>query len=213
MMLPRITSRSGLTLLEVVFAMAIFLFAMLAIWQLLTFATDRAREVKLQAYTSLRCQGKLNEAMAGAEPLSSTDYTPYEDEASKALQLQWKMDATEMMTGVYEVRVSVKAVYAGERFVESSLSQIILDPAKRGSTNDPPIMPDTPPATPATPSTPESTTPPTTTPPATTPPATTPNTTPPATNPAPNNNNNAAPKVIAPPPTNGGGNTAPKGKG
>lgn len=140
--------RPGLTLLEVIVAMAILLISVIAILQLVNMGTDRALDVRLQARTSMRCQGKLAEIMIGAESLSASGtYTSFTDDKDK--DLQWKMEATPSdETGMlYTVKVWVKAELATGRIVESHLCQMMLNPANRGTTFDQPAT--TPPATPS----------------------------------------------------------------
>jgi hypothetical protein len=145
---PRATPRKALTLLEVVFAMAIFLLSMVAIWQLSTLGSDRALEVQIQARTSMRCQAKMDEVMVGAEAMNSSGYNSFTDDANK--DLQWKLDATSATTtGLWTVKVSVKADMGNGRVIESQLCRMLLDPKTRGSTGDLPIPPPPPNPTPA----------------------------------------------------------------
>jgi prepilin-type N-terminal cleavage/methylation domain-containing protein len=140
--------RAGLTLLEVIVAMAIFLMSMVAIHQLVSIGTDRAIDVKWQSRTSLRCQSKLNEIMVGAEQLSgSGGYTPFTDDPD----LQWKMEATTFDPAglLYTVKVSVQVDPSKtNRTIETQLVQMVLNPANRGSTMDQPLP--TPAGTPTT---------------------------------------------------------------
>ncbi len=152
-------SRRGLTLLEVVVAMAIFMISVLAIYQLTTFGRDRALDVRMQTRTSLRCQAKLAEVIVGAVPLQSTGgYSAFADAKDSDKDLQWTMTVEEMgFSGAYQVKVSVKSEMAGGRIFETHLSQIVLDPNTRGSTLDPP--PQSAQSGNATKDTPDSTTP------------------------------------------------------
>jgi type II secretion system protein I len=139
--------RHALTLLEVIVAMAIFLISVIAILQLVTIGSERALDVRLQMRTSMRCQSKLAEVMIGAETLrSSGSYTNFTDGIDN--DLQWKIDATPTDPNqlLWTVKVSVKADLSNGKTVESQLIQMVLNPANRGSTLDPP----TPPATTAT---------------------------------------------------------------
>jgi prepilin-type N-terminal cleavage/methylation domain-containing protein len=130
--------RAGLTLLEVIVAMAIFLLSMGALWQLVAVGTERALDVKVQSRASMRCQSKLDEAMVGAQPLSSSGYANFtEDEGDT--NLQWKIDATPSQsgaTGLWDVTVSVKADLPSGRVIESQLTRMMMDPTTRGSTMD-----------------------------------------------------------------------------
>lgn len=152
--------RRGLTLLEVVVAMAIFMMSVLAIYQLISFGRDRALDVRMQTRTSLRCQAKLAEVIVGAVPMQSTgSYSGFDDEKDK--DLQWSLSVDEVgFEGARQIKVSVKAEMANGRIFESHLAQIVLDPEIRGSTLDPP--PASVQAGNATKDAPESTTPSTT---------------------------------------------------
>ena len=127
--------RSGLTLLEVIVAMAIFLMSIAAIFQLLSLGNDRAVDAKLKAKTSLRCQSKLSEIIVGAQDLTSTgSYNACTDDPD----MQWKMEATQATAaGLYTVKVFVKVDLPTGKSVESQLIQMILDPKTRGSTVQP----------------------------------------------------------------------------
>ncbi len=140
-------SRKGLTLLEVVVSVAIFLIALAAIWELFLIGGDRARDVKLQTRTSMLCQSKLAEVVVGAADLtSSSDYTNFTDEFNKDLQWRMEVESTDA-ENVSLVKVWVKADLPGGRIVESHLAQMVLDPKVRGSSLDrgpDPLLPATP---------------------------------------------------------------------
>lgn len=128
--------RRGLTLFEVIVAMAIFMISIGAIYQLITFGRDRALDVRMQTRTSMRCQSKLAEVIVGAVPLESTGgYSSFDDDKD----LQWSLSVDSVgFDGAMQVKVSVKADLPDGRTVESHLAQIVLDPSIRGSTLDPP---------------------------------------------------------------------------
>jgi prepilin-type N-terminal cleavage/methylation domain-containing protein len=131
--------RKGLTLLEVVIGLAIFLVSLAAITQLLTVGRDRAVEIRLESRTSLRCQAKMAEIVVGAEALGNGGgYAPFSDDFDK--DLQWRMESTPAEAeGLWMVRVWVKADLPGGKIVESTLSQMVLDPSIRGTTFDQPL--------------------------------------------------------------------------
>lgn len=136
--LRMVPARSGLTLLEVIVAMAIFLISVIAILQLVLLGGERAMDVRLQTRTSMRCQAKLAEVMAGFTPLSSGGgYTNFDEDFDK--DLQWRMEATESVPGLWDVKIWVKADLASGKTVESSLFQMVLDPSIRGTTFDQPL--------------------------------------------------------------------------
>lgn len=130
-------NRKGLTLLEVIVSVAIFLIALAAIWELFLIGGDRARDVKLQARTSMLCQSKLAEVVVGAaDSNSSGDYTNFVEEFNKDLQWKMEVESTDA-ENVSLVKVWVKAELPGGRVVESHLAQMVLDPKVRGSSLDP----------------------------------------------------------------------------
>jgi hypothetical protein len=140
-------SRTALTLLEVVVAMAIFLVSLVAIYQLSSLGGERALDIQLSARTSMLCQSKLAEVTAGVEPMSSSGgFTNYPNEKD----ILWKMEATSgTVTGLWNVKVSVRAELPSGKIVESQLSQMVMDPTLRGSTL---YRPSTAPANSTTPS-------------------------------------------------------------
>lgn len=71
-----VSRRSGITLLEVVIAVAIFLAAMTAITRLVTTGTRASVRGQLQTEAILRCESKLGEVIAGIEPLEPVDSQP-----------------------------------------------------------------------------------------------------------------------------------------
>lgn len=135
MMLRTATRRPGLTLLEVIVGLVIFFLSVTAIFQLLILSTDRAKDVHLQARTSMRCQSKLAEVTIGAQGLDQSGWAFY-DEPDK--DLQWKMDVTPLDDKglLYSVKITVKAELPTGRIVESQLVQMVVNPQKRGSTFD-----------------------------------------------------------------------------
>ena len=190
------TRRTGLTLLEVIVSMAIFLISVTALYQLVLMGGERAMDIRLQTRTSMRCQAKLAELMIGAEPLNSSGtYATFPEEYDKGLQ--WKVEASESgdAKGLWHVKVWVKAELPTGRSIESQLCQLMLDPSIRGTTFDEPDT--TPPGTPTkdAPAAPSTTTPDAKTPDPSTPKNSPPNTNAPKTNPPPKT---TAPKTTTP---------------
>jgi Tfp pilus assembly protein PilV len=135
--------RPGLSLLEVVISMAILLFSIVAIMQLISMGSDRALDVQHQAIGSMLAQRKMAELMVGATPLGSSGYTAFTDEGME--NWQWKVDATQnSINGVWNVEVSVKYEAPdanGDNAPTVQLGQMVLDPTLRGSTLDaPPVQ-------------------------------------------------------------------------
>lgn len=124
--------RQGLTLFEVVVALSIFIVAMVPLWHLVNLGTEQALEVQLQAQGALLCHGKMAEVISGAELLESIGATPFKEESAR--DWQWQMDASEDVTGLWKVRVSVQRQRSDGSMIEVVLSQMVLDPAIRGGT-------------------------------------------------------------------------------
>lgn len=121
--------RPGLSLLEVLVALAILLFTLVAIGRLITTGGDRALEVQQLARATQLAQSKLAEVMAGVVPLTSASDTFPEDP-----DWHWSLDCqTGAANGLWTVTVRVgRDRPDGSRF-ETSLSQMVLDPAVRGA--------------------------------------------------------------------------------
>jgi prepilin-type N-terminal cleavage/methylation domain-containing protein len=126
-------SRRGLTLLEVLVALGIFLMAFATISQLISLSADRALEVQQLARASQLCQTKLAEVAAGIVPLSGQTGVPF-DEDPKFL---WSLDASQGdVAGLWKVTVKVTLERSDGSRVETSLDRMLLDPSLRGSAMD-----------------------------------------------------------------------------
>ena len=130
----RHSRRTGLTLLEVIVSMAIFLISVIAITQLVYLGNDRAVDVRLQARTSMRCQSVMAEVMIGAKP-TSTGWTNFEEDFDKDLQYQIE-SGNSGLEDLFLITVSVKADVNGNTIMMSQLTQYVLDPGVRGTTFD-----------------------------------------------------------------------------
>jgi len=127
------SGRCGLTLLEVLVALGIFLTALVGISKLVTLAADQARDVQQQAQATQLCQAKLAEVAAGFVPLSGQSDVPF-DEDSNWL---WSLDAAQGdIAGLWKVTVRVTRQRPDGSRVECSLDRMLLDPSLRGSALD-----------------------------------------------------------------------------
>src|SRR5262249_3805539 len=100
----RWSKRRGLSLLEVLIALTIFLLGMIAIGQLVIMAGDRAVEVKLESQATQLCQSKLAEIVSGAVPLSAQGEVPFDE----APDWQWSLEAEQAnVSGLWQVKVRV----------------------------------------------------------------------------------------------------------
>ena len=74
--------RMGLTLLEIVLSLAIFCGAMVALSQLAWNGARAAVHARLKTQGTIRCEAKLNEVLAGIEPMQSRSGVPFPDNSS-----------------------------------------------------------------------------------------------------------------------------------
>jgi hypothetical protein len=135
-----IQARRGVTLLEVIFAMVIFLGSFVALNHLVTVSTDNAVHVQQQGQALMLCESKLAEVCSGITALESNEtYSNFssQDWANLDETWQWKMTAQQdgEIAGLYAVQVWVQRDL-GSKKLEVTLSQLVLDPTIRGSTAD-----------------------------------------------------------------------------
>ncbi len=82
------SARRGLTLLEVLLSLGLFLGALAALSQLWYGGVRASVQARLATQAILRCESKLNEVVAGAVPLQSTSDAPFEDDSTWTWSLQ-----------------------------------------------------------------------------------------------------------------------------
>ena len=131
-LLPRqlMRRRRGLTLLEVVIALAIFLMALVPVMRLVSIGGERALDVSHRAQASMLCQAKLDSVKAGAEPLNTSGTVDMGN-------LTWNYTIESNQTdaqNLYLVKVTAKVDRADGKTISEDLTQLVLDPAVRGST-------------------------------------------------------------------------------
>jgi type II secretion system protein I len=132
---PRRTHRRrGLSLLEVLVALAIFLLAVVAIGRLIILGGENALEVQMQSEAALICQSQMNKVTAGVVPLSSQAEVPLDEDPAWL----WSLDAEQgTVPGLWTVTVRVlRQRPDGTTGEYSSLSAMLLDPSLRGSNQD-----------------------------------------------------------------------------
>jgi len=123
--------RPGLTLIEVLVALAIFLLSLGAITRLVTFAGQRAADARRVDEAARLARSKLAEVYAGVVPLSSSGDTPFDEDPDYT----WSLTADSgSLTGLWTVTMTVKR--KGDAGPGFSLQQFMLDPTIRGSTQD-----------------------------------------------------------------------------
>ncbi len=132
--------RRGMSLLEVLAALAIFIFTAYAITQMVDNASRAATRARRMAKAQLLAETKMDEIVAGALPLSSGGGTIEEEiqgwtynvtvnpESWSAVQ---DVSTGSSITGLNSVIVTVNYSSQFAEPIEYSLSRIILDPQLR----------------------------------------------------------------------------------
>lgn len=122
--------RRGMSLIEVILSMAIFLLALVGIGKLIDFGSDQALDTQFQTRGTRLALAKLAEVEAGVITLESGGGTGTFDE-----EPAWSWSVEAVPTGppnVYQVTVKVSRDRLGVTF-EVALSQMLFDPSKTGS--------------------------------------------------------------------------------
>jgi prepilin-type N-terminal cleavage/methylation domain-containing protein len=124
-------SRPGLTLLEVLVALAIFLLSLAAITRLVTFAGQRALDARRSDEAGRLARSKLAEVFAGAVPLQGAEDNSFDEDPDYT----WSLTADSgSLSGLWVVTVTVKR--KGDDWAGFTLQQFLPDPSLRGSTQD-----------------------------------------------------------------------------
>ena len=125
---PRIRVRRGMTLLEVLVAMAVFLMALAGIAQLIEFGTDSAVEAARTTTGTRLCQSKMAEVEAGVIPATEDGTGVFEEEPL----WHWSVEigaAVAANTHPVTVRVWIDS----GRKIQVTLTQIVFDPEFMGN--------------------------------------------------------------------------------
>lgn len=121
--------RPGITLIEVLLALAILLLALAAIGQLVDVGSDRGVEARFHVIGTRLAQAKLAECEAGVIDVKSGGSGTFDDEAGWS----WTVDSQpESATNLYRVTVTVTRDNRGKPF-EVALAQLVYDPQMTGS--------------------------------------------------------------------------------
>ena len=126
----RRTARRGLSLLEVILALAILVLAMAAIGKLVDIGTDRGTDARVYSRGTRLAQAKMAEAEAGVIDLTGETEGQFTGDDGA-----WRYKVTAEAAGppnLYTVTVRVTRDVSG-RPVEVVLAQMLFDPTKIGS--------------------------------------------------------------------------------
>ncbi len=134
--------RRGLSLLEVLLAMGIFLLTMVALGQLIIISGDRALDVKMQSQAVQMAQSKMAEIVTGIQPFNAQSGMPFDEDPDWT----WSMDVQSIqsngVTGLSQVTVHVSKNKPDGTKLDFALTQFVMDPTLRGSSltyNQPPL--------------------------------------------------------------------------
>lgn len=128
---PKSGNRNGLSLLEVVLAVAIFLASMTAITGLVSTGTRASVRGQLETEAILRCESKLGEVLAGIEPLESVDSIDMLSEINGTEGWLWSMDVIRGDAEYSPITLDITVQHAdaaGEINAMFRLKRIIRDP-------------------------------------------------------------------------------------
>lgn len=111
----------GLTLLEVLISLSIFLGALTALSQLIGIGSRAAVQTQLRTQAIFRCQSILSEVLAGARPMESVSMAAFDDDSES-----WKWSLN-VEPGDYDnmLKLTVLVQYAGDSETVSSSYQLI----------------------------------------------------------------------------------------
>ncbi|MCA9014377.1 MAG: prepilin-type N-terminal cleavage/methylation domain-containing protein [Planctomycetaceae bacterium] len=121
-------NRSGLTLLEVLISLSIFLGALTALSQLIGIGSRAAVQAQLRTQAIIKCQSKLAEVLAGVQPMEPVSQSGFEEDDEN-----WKWSLN-VEPGDYEnlLKLTVLVQYAGDSETASTSYQLtrqVRDPA------------------------------------------------------------------------------------
>ncbi|OWK45666.1 prepilin-type N-terminal cleavage/methylation domain-containing protein [Fimbriiglobus ruber] len=121
--------RPGLSLLEVLLALTIFLLSLAAIGGLVDYGAARGTAAQTQAMGVRLAQSKLAEVEAGSLPVSSGGSGTFDEDPN----WNWSVEPGDMVaTNVYSVTVRAWREIGGQKH-EVSLTQMIFDPTMMGN--------------------------------------------------------------------------------
>lgn len=127
-----IRRRGGMTLLEVIVAMAILLLSFIAILRLVDLTTQTARNIQLRGQAMQLCQSKMAEIQVGAEQLTSQSGVSFPDPDSG---WTWSADCNQgQYANLWTVQVRVAKDLGDGTHIETTLTQMMLDPSVQGTT-------------------------------------------------------------------------------
>jgi hypothetical protein len=131
----KIRNRSGLSLLEVLISLAIFLMSLVALSQLISTGGDMARDVQWMSRAMTLAESRLAELTAGSLPLTAQSETACDEDPD----FNWQVESESQSTpGLYSITVIISRPRSDGSKFETRLHQYVLDPLLRGNTDGTP---------------------------------------------------------------------------
>ena len=107
------TNRSGLSLLEIIISVAIFMASLAAIMEGLQIGRRSELSARLQSEAVLRCETVMGEILSGVKEAASAQGNPFDDDETG--NWEWTAEVTEAgTTGLLQVTVLVEHRPGGE---------------------------------------------------------------------------------------------------
>lgn len=129
------TRRPGMSLLEVLVALAIFIMSLAALGQLVQLGLDQAVAADQQAVAARLALSKMGEVEAGLIDVANGDageFTEQETRGDGSALWKWEVASEPTnVTNVYDVTVTITSTNANA--YTYSLSQLIFDPLFQGT--------------------------------------------------------------------------------
>jgi type II secretion system protein I len=124
-------SRPGVSLLEVLVALAIFLIALIGIGKLISDSIETAEEARDLVRAGQLCQSKMNEIAFGIVPLSSQSDAEFDE----APEWKWSLEASQesSIPNLWRATVRVHKTLPNGNVVETTQSQMIFDSNAKGA--------------------------------------------------------------------------------
>src|SRR5262245_27166263 len=127
---PPSVRRHGLSLLEVLIALAVFHIALIGIGRLVVIGSDQALEGQDQLRAAQLCQCKLAELMSGALPMTSQNDAPIDDDDP---DWTWSLECEQGdVSGLWNITLRVSHQKPTGSKTEYVVSQMVIDPSLRG---------------------------------------------------------------------------------
>lgn len=121
-------ARSGMTLFEVMLALAIFMGAYTAVTKVLEHGSKAAIRAQSTEHALYTCDRKMNEIMGGVVPLATTTDAPLDDDPTGLWR--WRATVGEAgVTGLLRVEITVTNTGTSNQAETRSLVRLVRDPA------------------------------------------------------------------------------------